>query len=163
MHVIYMIQKYWVDASTLSKEVDLHVCGRRPPPSRPDYTPTHKCTWARECSRACSRKKSSLCISMWNYRIFSFLPKQISIYPRKFPMTTNDVIVRPKFTDDLCLVVLYFSFYFNVPVFFFVIYHYKNRLSSLHIFVHLCTFSASLHVKTRLRVLCEVVLTWSLR
>jgi len=30
-------QKYWVDASTLSKRV----CGRRPPPSPPDYIPAY--------------------------------------------------------------------------------------------------------------------------
>ena len=32
--------------------------------------------------------------------------------------------------------------------YFFVIRHCKNSLSSLHIFVHHCTFCASLHVKT---------------
>jgi len=31
---------------------------------------------------------------------------------------------------------------------FFTIHQYKNRVSSLHIFVHHCTFCASLHIKT---------------
>jgi len=29
-----------------------------------------------------------------------------------------------------------------------MVHHYKNSLSSLHIFIHHCTFCASLHVKT---------------
>jgi len=33
-------------------------------------------------------------------------------------------------------------------LYFFVIHHCKNSLSSLHIFVHHCTFCALLHVKT---------------
>ena len=45
--------------------------------------------------------------------------------------------------------VLHLTFYLYVPVgHLFVIHHYKNRLSSLHIFVHHYTFCASLHVKT---------------
>src|SRR6218665_25266 len=49
---------------------------------------------------------------------------------------------------DLFLVVLHLSFYSYIPVFrFFIIYHYKKRFSSLHIYVHHCTFCASLHVK----------------
>ncbi len=47
------------------------------------------------------------------------------------------------------LVLLQLSFNFYVPIFhFFVIHHYKILLSSLHIFVHHCTFCASLHVRT---------------
>src|SRR6218665_4012548 len=38
--------------------------------------------------------------------------------------------------------------YFFIFLCFFVIHHCKNSLSSLHIFVHYCTFCASLHVKT---------------
>jgi len=46
-------------------------------------------------------------------------------------------------------IILHLSFYLYVPVsHFFVIHHYKSRISSLHIFVHHCTFCASLHVKT---------------
>src|SRR6218665_3354545 len=33
-------------------------------------------------------------------------------------------------------------------IYFFLIYHCTNSLSSLHIFVHQCTFCASLHTKT---------------
>jgi len=50
----------------------------------------------------------------------------------------------------LLKIILHLSFYFYVPIFqFFVIHHYKNHLSSLHIFVHHCTFFVSLHVKTK--------------
>src|SRR6218665_890681 len=38
--------------------------------------------------------------------------------------------------------------YFFIFLCFFVIHHCKNSLSSLHIYVHYCTFCASLHVKT---------------
>src|SRR6218665_1377635 len=52
------------------------------------------------------------------------------------------------------LVVLHLSFYSYIPVSrFFLTHHYKNRFSSLHIFVHHCRFCASLHVKTS-PVLC---------
>src|SRR6218665_856923 len=34
------------------------------------------------------------------------------------------------------------------PFYFFLLHHCTNRLSPLHIFVHHCTFCASLHVKT---------------
>src|SRR6218665_243481 len=38
----------------------------------------------------------------------------------------------------------------NTPyaIYFFLIHHCTNSLSSLHIFVHHCTFCASLHTKT---------------
>ena len=51
--------------------------------------------------------------------------------------------------------ILHVSFYFYVPIFhFFIIHHYKNRLSSPDIFVHHCTFCASLHVKQTLEERC---------
>src|SRR6218665_562487 len=62
----------------------------------------------------------------------------------------------PKFANDL-FSRFYLTFYsylqpvglfFFFMVYFFMVHHYKNSLSSLHIFVHHCTFCASLHVKT---------------
>src|SRR6218665_394414 len=38
--------------------------------------------------------------------------------------------------------------YTTHAIYFFLIHHCTNRLSSLHIFVHHCTFCASLHTKT---------------
>src|SRR6218665_1213546 len=42
---------------------------------------------------------------------------------------------------------------------FFLLHHCTNSLSSLHIFVHHCTFCASLHVKTSpvCRCTCELI------
>ena len=43
----------------------------------------------------------------------------------------------------ICFLLLHNSFSFLRKI-----HHYKKRFSSLHIFIHHCTFCASLHVKT---------------
>src|SRR6218665_2057615 len=76
-----------------------------------------------------------------------------SLFFPNFPQKTacfslNFSISSIKNSNDLLLVVnteyTYFFTFFHSPY----IHHCKNTLSSLHIFVHHCTFCASLHVKT---------------
>ena len=57
------------------------------------------------------------------------------------PILTN--YLSSRFTPNFLLFIPV-----NTQAYFFVIHQCKNSLSSLHIFVHHCTFCASLHVKT---------------
>src|SRR6218665_659122 len=52
-----------------------------------------------------------------------------------------------RFCTLLCALVTVDTAY---TIYFFLIHHCTNSLSSLHIFVHHCTFCASLHTKTGL-------------
>src|SRR6218665_2251769 len=66
---------------------------------------------------------------------------------------SHDPLFLPKFRENCAFLLLFTTFhpvipYFFTFLFFFVIHHCKNSLSSLHIYVHYCTFCASLHVKT---------------
>src|SRR6218665_1157039 len=87
------------------------------------------------------------------------LLEKISFYPSKFLTFSviyhkrcylyNQLCEQPSFTcfrpTPNFLLLNMSGFYF------FMIHHYKNSISSLHIFVHHCTFCASqrsLHVKT---------------
>src|SRR6218665_230757 len=66
-------------------------------------------------------------------------------YPKKLYVSIN-ISYGLFFWLFIHTIVLHLSFYSYIPVFhFFIIHHYKIRLSSLHIFVHHCTFCASLH------------------
>src|SRR6218665_1270825 len=58
-----------------------------------------------------------------------------------------------KNSDDHFLVIAHKSAFFTFFNFS-LIHHCNNSLSSLHIFVHHCTFCASLHVKT-----CPIIMT----
>jgi len=61
------------------------------------------------------------------------------------------LFTRPKFANDLSsrFYLPFYSYIQPVGLFYlFMVPHYKNSLSSLHILVHHCTFCASLHVKT---------------
>src|SRR6218665_2916852 len=51
--------------------------------------------------------------------------------------------------EDPCLRPTFYSHHIRLsfPLYFFLIPHCTNSISSLHIFVHHCTFCASLHVK----------------
>src|SRR6218665_2276375 len=50
----------------------------------------------------------------------------------------------------------------NTPyaIYFFLIHHCTNSLSSLHIFVHHCTFCASLHTKTSPASMWQVIVSF---
>src|SRR6218665_938526 len=66
------------------------------------------------------------------------------------PLTPCILVYTPaccfsRFYTLLCALVTVNTTYAN---YFFLIHHYTNSLSSLHIFVHHCTFCASLHTKT---------------
>src|SRR6218665_2553663 len=64
------------------------------------------------------------------------------------------LFIHPYLQMTLILLVLYFTFYSYILAFYlFMVHHYKNSLSSLHIFIHHCTFSfiiahfhSSLHI-----------------
>src|SRR6218665_1304071 len=73
-----------------------------------------------------------------------FIPKyceKLSFHPSKILMTF--LVIDRKWC-------YFFCFYFNFPphhplfLYFFVIHHCKNSLSSLHIFVHHCTLKQAL-------------------
>ena len=96
-------------------------------------------------------------------QIHRFYPSDIYKWPKNYLfsrfMANFSFLINRKLWPNLCylsfriftndLTCLFSSYFLQVPVFhFFVIQHYKNHLSSLHIFVHYCTFCASLHVKT---------------
>src|SRR6218665_3785591 len=56
-----------------------------------------------------------------------------------------------RFYTLLCALVTVHTAY---TIYFFLIHHCTNSLSSLHIFVHHCTFCASLHTKTSPALVC---------
>jgi len=77
-----------------------------------------------------------------------FYPKSCekwSFHPSKILMTFFNLS-----TTNSGILLLFSNFppHHTLFLYLFVIHHCKNRLSSLHIFVHHCTFCASVHVKT---------------
>jgi len=78
------------------------------------------------------------------YRLF--------LFPIAFTLFTP-LIYTPTPTSYFPVPFLHLTFYsrnsqYYIHLLFFLLHHYTNSLSSLHIFVHHCTFCASLHVKT---------------
>ena len=77
-----------------------------------------------------------------------FYPKSCekwSFHPSKILMTFFNLS-----TTNSGILLLFSNFppHHTLFLYLFVIHHCKNRLSSLHIFVHHCTFCASVQVKT---------------
>src|SRR6218665_3667842 len=113
--------------------------------------------------RACFKKNSSLHILAEKFLndLFRILPENFSFYLSKILMTffvlvfslhlytficalyTTDMLFSPFFTLLSTLVTANTA----CALYFFLLHHCTNNLSSLHIFVHHCTFCASLHVK----------------
>src|SRR6218665_1631302 len=75
------------------------------------------------------------------FLLFSNFPRPKSLFLPKF---FHFIL---KNSDDFS-VVGYFSTFSHISTPSPFIHHCKNTLSSLHTFVHHCTFCASLHVKT---------------
>src|SRR6218665_2176755 len=73
---------------------------------------------------------------------FSTIPY---IFTHYTPLVYTPTCCFSRFYTLLCALVTVNT---TCAIYFFLIHHCTNSLSSLHIFVHHCTFCASLHTKT---------------